>query len=171
MVFNGEMRRDLSAEQVRELLDYEPTTGIFRWRVQRGRYRVGTIAGRLNSVGYLQIMINQRNYYAQRIAWLHVHGEWPPAEIDHANCIPADNRIANLRLATRSTNQANTPPSRANTSGFKGVSFFRRDRKWIARITKDGQGYYLGLFATAEEAHAAYCVAAVRLFGEFARAA
>lgn len=95
-------------------------------------------------------------------------GAWPAEQIDHINRRPDDNRLVNLREASRAENMWNSSLSCRNTSGFKGVTFFRRAGKWMARIKFNGQSHFLGLFTTAEEAHAAYCKAAEKCFGEFA---
>lgn len=160
----------LTSAQLHDLLDYEPITGKFRWKVAtNGRVRIGQLAGSPNRDGYIQIKINRRLYGAHRLAWFYVNGRWPNAEIDHRNGNIADNSIANLREATRGQQMANLKRPRTNTSGFKGVSFYKRQRRWRAYIATDGKPKHLGYFDTAEEAHAAYAKAAVAQFGEFAR--
>jgi hypothetical protein len=89
--------------------------------------------------------------------------------IDHANGDWRDNRLSNLRIATRSENAANSGPPRTNTSGFKGVCWDKRAGKWLAQISHQRAHYWLGHFSTAQEAHNAYRAAALRFFGEFAR--
>jgi hypothetical protein len=89
--------------------------------------------------------------------------------VDHIDGNPLNNRRSNLRLATPSENQWNQKRSCANTSGFKGVGWHERDRRWQARIRKEGKLYHLGNFKSPEEAHEAYCRAAAELHGEFAR--
>jgi hypothetical protein len=161
----------LTAQRLRELLHYDPVTGIFHWRIAVARrVKVGDIAGSVHRDGYRQIMIDGRRYYAHHLAWLYVHGEWPPSELDHINGVPDDNRIANLRLATPSQNQWNQGNRKNNTSGFKGVGWHRR-RRWRAQIGINGRYIHLGYFATPEEAHQTYCAAAKERFGEFTRAA
>lgn len=158
----------LTAERLRSLLDYDPATGVFLWRVRRGPSALaGSIAGHIIAGGYRLIGVDGTEYYAHRLAWLYVHGAWPTGHIDHQNVTPGDDRISNLREATRSQNLANRPAQSNNTSGLKGVSFHKGAGRWRATI----QHKYLGLFDTAEEAHAAYRAAASRVFGEFARAA
>jgi len=106
-------------------------------------------------------------YYAHRLAWLYVHGKWPPAEIDHKDCDPANNRISNLRLATHAQNAANAHLRRTSTSGLKGA--YRHQKKWLAQITYNGRRIYLGVFDTDKEAHAAYVAASKDLHGSFTR--
>ena len=157
---------------VRSLLRYEPTTGIFYWRVSPTRsVLVGSVAGRNSNTGYRQIGIGGKLYQAHRLAWLYVHGELPDAQIDHKNLDRRDNRIDNLRIATPSEQARNQRLRADSTSGFKGVTWDKANRRWLAQIKGDKKRYSLGLFATAEEAHAAYMAKAIELFGEFARAA
>lgn len=89
-------------------------------------------------------------------------------EVDHINGNKLDNRRANLRLATHAENARNRGAPRSNTSGFKGVSWNRRDNRWQAHIRTDGKLRSLGYFNSAGEAHAAYCEAADALHGAFA---
>jgi hypothetical protein len=90
-------------------------------------------------------------------------------DVDHRNGDSLDNRRANIRLATTAQNCQNVRRNSRNTSGFKGVSWSARHRKWIAKIKACGRQRFLGLFDRAGDAHAAYCAAAVELHGEFAR--
>ena len=100
---------------------------------------------------------------------MYVYGHWPEKEIDHINCVKDDNRIANLRIATRGDNCHNSSKPRNNTSGFKGVDYHKHTKKWRARITVNDGQISLGYYHTPEEAHQAYCRKAKELFGEFAR--
>ena len=148
-----------SAERVRELLHYDPNTGVFTRLVSRRgiNAKVGDVAGSVNAKGYLRITIDGSDYAGHRIAWLHVHGHAPAGEIDHINGQKDDNRIDNLRVVGRSGNMQNQRRARAiNPSGFLGVHFHAGAKKWRAQIGVDGALHRLGLFATAEEAHEAY---------------
>jgi hypothetical protein len=161
------LKSDLCADRLRQLLDYNADTGIFRWKASRGRARAGSVAGYLDSRGYRRIKVDGR-HYAHRLAYLWLHGVWPPDQIDHINIIPAENRAENLRPCNQSQNQANKRCGRDSISGLKGA--YRHYHKWKSWITKDGRRIHLGTFATAEEAHAAYCAKGKELFGEFFRA-
>lgn len=154
-------RKDISLEDLKKYLDYDPDTGIFRWKLPRGRAPKGAVAGVTRDDSYVLIGILGTHYYAHRLAWLYVTGEWPVKFIDHKNCNPNDNRIENLREATHAQNLQNR---RASTcTGFKGV---RPDKgKWMARINEK----YIGVYNTPEEAHAAYLAAAKERYGEFAK--
>jgi hypothetical protein len=157
----------ITAEHLRELLNYDPATGVFIWKERRKGVRVGAVAGSIYSTGYRAIKIDQRHYLAHRLAWLYVRGEWPIVDIDHINRQRADNRITNLRPATRSQNQANVPIWRTSSSGYRGVTR-RRSGRWGAGINAHGRRIELGTFGTPEEASAAYRAAAVAHYGKFA---
>jgi hypothetical protein len=161
-----------TTERVRKLLDYDPQTGAFRWRnPQSNRVRKGAIAGKIGNRGYLRLGIDGGRYQAHRLAWLWHYGQWPHGDVDHINGQRDDNRIANLRIATRSQNLWNSRRQSRNTSGFKGVSFDKNRRQWQAHICVTGHVIHLGRFSSPEAAHDAYISAATRYFGEFARAA
>lgn len=158
-------------EYIRTSLAYDPDTGIFTWRIRRGCRGAGKEAGCLRKDGYRIIGVYFTEFLAHRLAWFFVNGTWPDGEIDHINCDPSDNRIANLRLATRSQNQQNVPLTRANTSGYKGVIWDASRQLWRAEICVQYKRHYLGRFASKDEAYAAYAEACEKLHGEFARAA
>lgn len=156
--------------RLREALHYDPETGVFTWRVaNNGRIKIGQRAGSPNKEGYIQIKIDRRLYGAHRLAWFYVHGAWPKEEIDHRRGIRGDNRIGELREATHFQQMANSKRPCTNTSGFKGVSFYKRKHRWRAYIAVGGKPKHLGYFDTAEEAHEAYAETATAQFGEFAR--
>lgn len=141
-------------------LTYEPVTGDLRWKT-------GATAGSMSWDGYIRLGHRKKTYAAHRVAWLLMTGEWPPLQIDHINLNKSDNRWENLRLATPTQNNAN---QRGKGNFPKGVTRHRTGRLQ-AQIKKAGRNYYLGLFDTPDAAHAAYCEAAAKLFGEFARTA
>jgi len=165
-------RDTLTMERLRDLLDYNPDTGIFTWRVRRGSSVAGTEAGCVVKYGpnlcYKQVQVDKSLQLAHRLAWFYVFGEWPEF-IDHANGNGLDNRIANLRPATKQLNSANRGLPANNTSGYKGVVWFKRKQKWMARIKVNGKGIHLGYFTDKEEAALAYIKAAEQHFGDFAR--
>lgn len=156
----------LTAERVRELLNYDPETGGFTWRVYRGGFATaGARAGRPSTFGHIEISVDRRRYKAHRLAWLVTHSEWPAGGLDHINGNPSDNRICNLRLATQSQNTANTRVRSDNKVGIKGVR--KNYNKFEARVRINGQAQYLGLYKSAEEAGAAVRAKHAQLFGEF----
>lgn len=163
-------RKILDAERLREVLSYDPETGVFRWLVSRpGKASAGTVAGKVGTDGHRSIRFGGFTYQAHRLAWLYVHGVWPSDVIDHKDCQPDNNRIANLREATLSQNAANSRLSARNTSGVKGVNWHRATGKWVASIGQNGRRHHLGLFTSIEEAATARIAAANRVYGEFAR--
>ena len=163
------MKHDLAAKRLRELLHYDPLTGIFTWRTNRkGLARIGNRAGSY-SKGYIEIGVSTGRYYAHRLAWLYMTGEWPPMTMDHADLDRANNRWANLRLATFSQNGCNRRRRSDATSRFKGVVFHKQHKRWWARIRFEGKMKSLGTYATEVEAGRAYADAARRIHGEFAR--
>lgn len=160
----------ITADELRHLIDYDPDTGIFRWRSAPAAhlsYMVGKIAGTIDKRRRRFIVIGSRAYQAHRLAWLYMHGRWPTRYIDHANRDCSDNRFCNLREATPSQNQANRG-SVPNKSGMAGVFFDVRHKAWRAQVTVRGKRIFLGRFPSAEEANAVYRAAKVRAFGEFA---
>lgn len=159
----------LTLERLKELLSYDPDTGIWTWRVARSNCHPGDVVASKTTAGYIQVMIDRKNYTGHRLAWFYMTGEWPIRKIDHKDCDRSNNRWENLRLADDTENRRNVKRSRNNTTGFKGVSRIRS--KFKAVIWKNYKPIHLGHFSTAEEAHQAYAKAAAELFGEFARAA
>jgi len=156
----------MTQEEARELFDYNPETGELRYRAGRN---AGSIAGMVSKNGYQVVWSkggrkSRKLLYVHRLVWLLSYGEWP-TRIDHINMDKSDNRLSNLRLATRSQNLANQRV-RART-GFKGV--WRHGPSWAASIRKDNVTHHLGTFQTPELAHAAYCKAAESMYGDFAR--
>jgi hypothetical protein len=149
----------LTAERLRELLTYDPETGIFTWRCDRGgKARKGTRAGSVSDDGYARIGVDGKSYLAHRLAWLYTHGSWPAAEIDHRLGAKADNRIHELREATHAQNLQNQRRARSDSrSGLLGVS--RRGNRWRATIKHQGRYRHLGSFDAKEAAHEFYLLA------------
>lgn len=168
---NFAKRKALTAERVREALEYFPESGLFRRRRLAGEYnrKAGTLTPGSRKGRYLAICVDYQCHYAHRLAWLYIHGEWPEF-IDHINGDPFDNRLSNLRLATGSQNNYNQRRNSRNISGFKGVSYFSKTGQWRAAINIGKRHRkHLGLYATPEEAAIVYRRAAAELYGEFAR--
>lgn len=163
-------------ESVLSFLSYDQENGKLYWKPRSPKTQpdrtwntrwAGREAGHINDQGYRIICLNYIKYRAHQLIWLIHYREWPTSELDHINRNPEDNRIINLRIATRSENNANTGVRRNSKSGLKGA--YPEGKRWRASLTKDGRGIHLGRFETPEEAHRAYCEAAQRLHGEFAR--
>jgi hypothetical protein len=169
-------RNKLTAERVRELLDYDPASGVFAWKPRLSSSRgvkifnsrfAGKVAGSPDVHGYIQIMVDRQNYKAHRLAWLWVHGTLPAdKEVDHSDRNRAHNAIANLRLANRQQQACNTG---ARKSGHpKGCHWSTRDKKWSTWIYVDGRKVSLGAFARLEDARAARFQAEAQYHGEWA---
>ena len=153
----------LTLARLKELLHYDPETGVFTWKVRRcGRALVGAPAGTTYSNGYHYIWLEGVRYFAHRLAWFYVHGRWPPNDIDHIDFNRANNAISNLREATESQNhfRVRTKKTRRGVSETRG--------RWRARISVKGIELHLGYFPNPDDAQAAYRSAALKHFGEFA---
>lgn len=161
----------LTLSRLRELVTYDPLTGIFRWVSRPSkRVRVGDVAGGVDKKeGYVRIRLDGICYHGHRLAWFYMTGAWPSPDADHRNLRRSDNRWDNLRESTRSQNMGNAGVRVTNTSGFKGVWWDRARGKWSAEITVKYKKYSLGRFLSATDAARAYDEAALKHFGEFAR--
>lgn len=152
----------MDAVTVRELLAYDPVTGIFSWRRPPRRGVAAGPTGCKGKAGYIEIGWRYEKHYAHRLAWLHVYGVWPIGEIDHINGVRDDNRLANLRDVARDVNNQNKrKPATTNKTGFLGVHPKRK--RFTSQINAGGKTLSLGVFDTPEQAHAAYIEAKRRL--------
>ena len=152
---------ELTAEEVRQLLDYDPSTGELRWKVSRGRAKAGGIAGSKTSQGYREITVNRQRFFVHRLIWLMTHGRLPKEELDHINGQRSDNRLENLRECSRVENLQNLRGKRRNAkTPYMGVIKNSKGRKgqprWSAAIRVNKKRIYIGSFDTPEEAHEAY---------------
>lgn len=134
---------------------YCPKSGELRWAMDYRTAQAGDVAGGLDRKGYRRVQYRCRAYKVHRLAWLLSYGEWPAMDIDHINGDRADNRLDNLRLASKAENAQNYP-LRANSSGLHGVCWNKRHKKWRAHIRANGQQVYLGSYDTPQAAHEAY---------------
>lgn len=153
----------LTAAYLREVLSYDPGTGLFKWLKKLNRKgRIGDVAGHFcKRKGYALIYIDGQRYRAHRLAWLYVTGDWPALVIDHMDRNPANNAWANLRLATAVENGRNRNPAKSSKSGVVGVTWCAVRQKWRGVLT-------LGYFADKDDAVKARDSAAKAVFGEFA---
>ncbi|WP_313010956.1 HNH endonuclease signature motif containing protein [Brevundimonas sp.] len=159
------MNNTITQQELKEYLSYDENTGKFIWLKTNFK---GRVAGNVTSEGYINICVKRKIYKAHRLAWFYVHGVWPKDQIDHKDRKRANNAIKNLREATGSENMWNSAAQKNNKSGFKGVSWCKRTKKWIAFLMFNKKNRRLGSFNTKQEAAAAYQGAARVLFGDFA---
>ncbi len=157
---------DLTAARLREVLHYDPATGVFTWLVTNSNRAVaGSIAGTVETGKwhYVQISIDGQRNRAHRLAFLYMRGSWPLHQMDHEDRNPSNNRWLNLRPATNKQNAENTTP-RNNSSGHRGVRWHKPRCKWAARITHNGVERHLGLFENLDDAISARAEAEKRLY-------
>ena len=161
----------LTTEHLRRVLLYDPHTGLWKWRESgKGRPKEPDWwPGTPIAKGYLSITIGRLGYYAHRLAFLYMTGEWPKHQADHIDGDRSNNCWSNLRDATGSQNKYNTGLRGHNTTGFRGVYFRKNEGKWHARIKVGDRRINLGLFSSPEEASRAYEKAAQENFGEYYR--
>jgi hypothetical protein len=155
-------------EDAAKLLDYNPHTGAFTWKVTMGKARKGARAGSVRRDGYEVIVFGGRKYLGHRLAWLMETGDWPPGEIDHIDRVPGNNAIANLRLASHSQNMHNGAGRTGGGTHYRGVSRSRTGRSWRVRIRLNGEEIHLGTYKSDIAAARAYDAAARKMHGEFA---
>jgi hypothetical protein len=186
----AKMDSTLSFDEAKQMLSYDPITGLIAWKERDARmFRAtksktsgdicrwwnvrfaGKVAGATDKKGYVRLRIFGRAYQAHRVAWLLMTGEWPKNDVDHRNLIPSDNRWENLRDATESQNLANMRARRDNSCGVKGVHWVPKLGKWRSIITVMGEKFHIGYFDCIAAASLAYAVSADKHFGEFSRAA
>lgn len=164
-------------DDVLTLLDYDQSSGVFRWRVDRlsfaGKAKAGVVAGQMNDHGYIIVGVMRRMVRAHRLAWFVMTGEWPPKgfEIDHINGVRDDNRWRNLRLVSRSQNNMNAKVRRNSTTGVAGVYQRKDTGAWHARININGKPILLGQFANKDAAIEARQSAEIKHFGQHRKVA
>lgn len=159
---------EISQELLKQLFTYKK--GFLYWKVKRPKSQIGKKAGFLNkrkSGDRYMIKINGKSYLNSRLIFLY-HHNWLPEMVDHKKHNTLDDRIENLRPATRSQNLINRTSSKNSTSKYLGVSFHKLANKWCANIFIDKKLKHLGYFIIEMEAALAYNEAAKIHFGEFA---
>ena len=146
----------LTQERLRKLLHYDLETGRFTWKIKPNRnIAIGSVAGSMRKDGYVLISIDGVRYYAHRLAWLYIVGEWPDYNIDHKDTSPKNNSWLNLRDATQSVNIQNQ--IQAHLGSATGVLGVHRDKsRFCAHIYFDGKQHHIGSYSSAEKAYEAY---------------
>ena len=142
----------ITQKRLKEVLHYNPDTGLFTWIAHRQGVKVGSSAGNTTVQGYRIIGIDGKRYMAHRAAWLYMTGSWPKNQIDHINHIRDDNRIINLREVTHKENKRNQPINKNNTSGVTGVYWNKPLQMWHPKIMVNSKSINLGTFIDKFEA-------------------
>lgn len=142
----------LTQQRLKELLNYNPDTGIFTWIISRGKARSGHIVSCLDSDGYVVVTIDQKLRKAHRLAFLYMDGYLPENQVDHINRIKHDNRYENLREVSSQCQARNKPLTPRNTSGVSGVYWSAADKTWKAGICISHERKHLGAFRDFDEA-------------------
>ena len=153
-------------KQLLKAFSYDPRTGFVGHRLTHGRAVAGTRAGNVSTLGYRRVGYGGFVYFEHVIIWIIMTGTQPKSDIDHVDRNKSNNAWNNLRIGTRQQNSANAR-SRRGSVGLKGVA--RHGARYRAQIGVGYKSVHLGVFATPEMAHAAYCAAAKKHFGAFAR--
>jgi len=142
----------ITQKELRELLDYDSHTGVFKWKVSFQNRVKGDVAGCIDKEsGYIKIRLKGKLYRAHRLVWLYVYGKWPN-KIDHLNHIRDDNSLFNLREASSTENSRNQSKRKDNTSGYVGVTWNKARKKWKAQIRLKDTVKFLGYFQELEDA-------------------
>jgi hypothetical protein len=139
--------------RLKELFIYDPDSGVFTRRISTGRHdrhKAGKVAGTKGI--YWHMHVDGKRFVGHRLAWMYVYGEPPKEDLDHINQNKLDNRIENLREATRRQNMQNVTLHKHNSSGFKGVAWHSLRKKWRAYIFNGYKQTHLGLFETLDQA-------------------
>jgi AP2 domain/HNH endonuclease len=168
-------RELITQEYLHSIMNYDPDTGVFTWKWREDKPNnvnaafAGKAIGTITEKNYLQLTIDYGQYPASVIAWVYMKGIWPEGMVDHKNRNTLDNRFDNLRDSLGGQNQWNRGKPSNNTTGFKGVCYDKSRDKYTVYIQANHKRHFIGRFDTPEAAHAAYCEAAHRLHGDFAR--
>lgn len=157
----------MNQEELKQLLTYDPETGIFNWKIKRNGIKYNKSAGCLCKDGYIRIRIKPKLYEAHRLAFLYMTGSIPE-QVDHIDMNRSNNKWKNLRPVNNAKNSANKLKYKNNKSGFKGVYFIKNRKKcWESSIMVNGVKFFIGYFNTPEEAAIAYDKKAIELLGEY----
>lgn len=159
--------RGLTASEASNLFEYRD--GILYWKVSRGKVMAGDIAGNLNkAMGRMYVGVNKKLVLLHRVVFLMHHG-YLPNMVDHIDGNPLNNRIENLRPATRSENNQNRKTNKNTVSGIKGVDWHKQVGKWRVQVRVAGKKKHFGLYAHKEIAETIAMMARHKHHGEFAR--
>jgi hypothetical protein len=174
------MSNRISIEELKKLITYEPDTGNLYWIPRGVEYfkneqyckiwnsrQANQIIKCVDKSGYIKTSILGRQYKGHQIAWAIAKGEWPDMCVDHINGIKTDNRICNLRLATKEENMWNSKPQKNNKLGIKGISIDKKSGKYKVSISSHNKKTHIGYFECIELAKLAYSEFADKIHGNF----
>jgi hypothetical protein len=149
----------ITQNRLKEVLDYNPDTGVFIRRLKQTGVKQGKISGSLTLEKYQVTSIDNKIYKCHRLAWLYMTGKFPDGQIDHINGNRSDNRFENLRDVTQTQNIQNQRKAQISNKSTGILGVFKNGFGFMARITHNNTKIYLGTFKTTEEAQAAYVAA------------
>lgn len=139
--------------ELTDLYTYNPVSGVFRYKINRARMKVGSVAGASNG-RYWQINHEVKKVLAHRAAWYFHCGQWPDGQIDHIDGDKLNNSIDNLQILSGRDN-VNKAVQKIKKSGLPlGVTV--QYGRFRATAFVDGNYVYLGYYDTPEQAHQAY---------------
>ena len=158
----------MNQDKVKELFEYKNGNLYRKVKSLNNKFKIGDLAGTIGCDGYRTIQINKKQYKAHRLIFLMFNG-FMPEEIDHIDTNKLNNKIENLRVATRSQNSCNQKIRKDNISGVKGVCWHKVAKKWVVQISIDGVRKRFGLYNDID--YAKFVAEAIRYkyHNEFAR--
>lgn len=145
----------ITEKQLKQVLSYDPDTGVFTWLIKRSGVNPGDVAGTFrkhDGKTYVLISVNGKKYRAHRLAFLYMKGSMPDMICDHINGDGTDNRWCNLREVDHVNNNRNMRLRADNTSGTPGVYWNKKDKRWQVSIKVGEKRGYVGQYKTLEEA-------------------
>jgi hypothetical protein len=142
----------ISQQELKELVEYNPETGVLMWRVARPRADQWSNVGSLTPQGYLRTSIRGRAYFVHSLIWLYVYGYFPENDIDHIDRVKTNNCLGNLRVVSKCCSAQNKSVYKNNKSGIKGVHWCNTTQRWRVCIVLSKGQRVIGSFEDFTEA-------------------
>lgn len=158
---------NINLEYINEYLTYDASTGNLYQLKKRPKIQVGSLAGGINKKGYRYIQLNGRKYPSHHIVWFIETNSFPQKQIDHIDGNKTNNKFSNLREVTNKQNTENRGKQKNNKTGYKGVSFNNRLKKYVAQIQHNNKPIHIGVYQNSYDAHLAYEEKAKELFTHY----